>query len=299
MSTYVHSSRSGSLSQRIMHWTGVHFLERERRRGEVRMRASWGELVLGGRIWSLQVGAKLIDWGTDRDSGYRYSLQIRLPLVNLFLSMPGWFWRSRKRTPTCGEMHSWGLETHSVDAEFSSQLYANWGSRSWFIDLPWATRFYRRSVLLKSGAWHHDYERDRLGVHRARLARRNRLRALVGLPAVPDPREGETWWVYHELQDKLNLYTESHDYTYVLRSGEAQDVGATITVQEWETRRRWLWWCPLGARVRRSIDVKFSGEVGERAGSWKGGTVGCGWDMLPGELPVHALRRMERERKFN
>lgn len=263
------------------------------------MRASWGELVLGGRLWAVQIGAKLIDWGTDRDSGYRYSLQVRLPLMNLFLSMPGWFWRGRERSPSGGETHSWGIETYSVNAEFSSQLYVNWGPRSWFIDLPWASRFYRKSVLLKSGAWHHDYERDRLGVHRARLARRNRLRALVGLPAVPDPREGETWFEVMERERQLNLYTETHDYTYVLRSGEAQDRGATITIQEWETRRRWLWWCAPLARVRRSIDVKFSGEVGERTGSWKGGTVGCGWTMLPGELPVHALRRMERERKFN
>lgn len=48
----------------------------------------------------------------------------------------------------------------------------------------------------------------------------------------------------------------------------------------------------------RAIDVQFSDEVGERTGSWKGGTIGCGYNMLPGESPLDTLRRMEAERKF-
>jgi hypothetical protein len=44
--------------------------------------------------------------------------------------------------------------------------------------------------------------------------------------------------------------------------------------------------------------VVFSAEVGERSGSWKGGCIGCGYDLLPDELPEECLRRMERDRKF-
>jgi len=44
--------------------------------------------------------------------------------------------------------------------------------------------------------------------------------------------------------------------------------------------------------------VKFSDEVGERTGSWKGGVIGTGSEMRPGESPEQCLRRMERERKF-
>lgn len=43
--------------------------------------------------------------------------------------------------------------------------------------------------------------------------------------------------------------------------------------------------------VRRSLDLQFSAEVGKRKGSWKGGTVGHGIDMLPGELHEAAFRR--------
>ena len=44
--------------------------------------------------------------------------------------------------------------------------------------------------------------------------------------------------------------------------------------------------------------LRGRGAPGERNGSWKGGVLGCGWDMLKGETPLDTLRRMERERRF-
>jgi hypothetical protein len=46
-------------------------------------------------------------------------------------------------------------------------------------------------------------------------------------------------------------------------------------------------------------DKKITGEVGERTGSYKGGTLGCSHKMLKGETPLQTLRRMEKERKFD
>lgn len=93
-------------------------------------------------------------------------------------------------------------------------------------------------------------------------------------------------------------HVEDHPYRYVLRSGEVQERTASVTVEEREWRWRWLRWLPWPRLVVRSIDVRFDDEVGERTGSWKGGTVGCGWAMRRGELPVDTLRRMEQERIF-
>ena len=87
---------------------------------------------------------------------------------------------------------------------------------------------------------------------------------------------------------------ETHDYTYTLKSGEVQHRTATIYVK----RRTWTrFWYPW-RMVRQSINVDFSGEVGGEASSWKGGTLGCGYDMNPGESALETLRRMERERTF-
>ena len=120
-----------------------------------------------------------------------------------------------------------------------------------------------------------------------------------------DP-ENNLWDVYikglrRELFNKgwdNHHWKEEHDYTYVLKSGEMQNRTATIKVREMEWRRKWLMWTPLFSFTRKSIDVAFSDEVGERSGSWKGGTLGCGYDIISGEKPVDTLRRMETERTF-
>jgi hypothetical protein len=87
-------------------------------------------------------------------------------------------------------------------------------------------------------------------------------------------------------------------YRYTLQSGEIQTRTATVTVGRQEWRQRWLKWTRLFAKVRTSIDVRFDAEVGERTGSWKGGVLGTGYTMLPGETAEQTLRRMEAEHKM-
>lgn len=104
-------------------------------------------------------------------------------------------------------------------------------------------------------------------------------------------------WKYHKETEDI-LWKESHPYQYTLRDGEVQNVTATIGVSEREWRWRWFKWLPFPRRISKTIDVDFSEEVGEERGSWKGGTLGCGYEMLADETPVECLRRMEKERKF-
>ena len=64
-------------------------------------------------------------------------------------------------------------------------------------------------------------------------------------------------------------------------------------------RPKWFTWTRIFEKQRQSISVEFNDEVGERSGSWKGGCIVCGYEMLPGETPEQTLRRMERERVFS
>ena len=75
-------------------------------------------------------------------------------------------------------------------------------------------------------------------------------------------------------------------------------VKATYYVEEREWRRKWLTWTKLGNVVSKVIDVSFSDEVGARKGSYKGGTMGCSYEMKPGETALECLMRMENEREF-
>lgn len=127
-------------------------------------------------------------------------------------------------------------------------------------------------------------------------------------------RKSFDWpWMWHTLEYQYQLadgswkdvfdrsakpYTEKHPYTYTLRSGAVQDRMATVQKRRHVIcyrafkRLGWPRW------VKESIDVEFDGEVGERTSSWKGGVIGCAYDLRPGETLFMCLRRMERERTF-
>ena len=66
-----------------------------------------------------------------------------------------------------------------------------------------------------------------------------------------------------------------------------------IEEREWHYGTGWFKWLSwfVPPKVRRSLDIVFSAEVGPEKGSWKGGTLGHGIDMLPGELHEAAFRR--------
>lgn len=87
-------------------------------------------------------------------------------------------------------------------------------------------------------------------------------------------------------------------YRYVCRDGEVQDVIAKVFVSRMEWRWLGLKSLPWPHRIQTCIDVEFSESVGEGRGSWKGGCIGCGIQMLPKETPEQALRRMEKTRRF-
>ena len=101
-------------------------------------------------------------------------------------------------------------------------------------------------------------------------------------------------WAWKHREHKVLTEPETHPYTYTLRSGEVQHRLATIKV---DTRKWTRYWLPFKC-ISKSIDIEFNDEVGERSGSWKGGCMGCSYEMLPNETPLQTLRRMEQERKF-
>jgi len=113
--------------------------------------------------------------------------------------------------------------------------------------------------------------------------------------AKTDPRKSIYMpWAWKHRKHEVLSGEETHPYTYTLRSGEVQHRTATIKAEQ----RTWTrWWFPF-RRVSRSIDIDFNAEVGERTGTWKGGVLGCGYEMNPGETPLQTLRRMEVDRQF-
>lgn len=152
---------------------------------------------------------------------------------------------------------TYGVMTYHTDSGFPNQLwFRHWKS----FDFPWAYKFYKRQILLKTG-WHTE-------------------------------QKGDNLWDDEKWKDKIKK--ESYPYIYTLKSGETQERVATIS----EEKRTWKRWFGLNSMTRHDIEVKFSGEVGERTGSWKGGVIGCSYAIKNGETAFETLKRMEKERKF-
>jgi len=161
----------------------------------------------------------------------------------------------------------WESYSFSLDPDCHSSIHLNWGKRCKIVDLPWEWRQVRHEVQRRDGSW---------------------------TPLLPHYGTRANDW---QPRDD-GRHKTAHEYTYKLRNGGVQHVIATIYVE----RREWRWkafkWLPFPRMRCQAIDVNFNAEVGERAGSWKGGCIGCSYEMKPGETPEDTLRRMERERTF-
>lgn len=158
-------------------------------------------------------------------------------------------------------------------------IHLNWRDRFKVIDWPWSLEWMKTEVLSYSGmsVWEEN-----------RKSKQERT---------SDPEQSLARWKakYEAETAARTKHSKMFPYRYVRLSSEVQEREATVSV----SRMTWGWpRFSLPLRTRTTIDVKFSDEVGERTGSWKGGTVGCSYELLPGETPYLCLRRMERERKF-
>lgn len=154
------------------------------------------------------------------------------------------------------------------------------GNKWWTIDAPWKLEWVRTSFLRKDNTWEHESKGQRKSFY-------------------------DTKW-------NGILWSETYPYTYILNSNyyEADRLGkafntanrqyrqATLKVSEREWRPNWTRKIPIFRKISKSIDIEFDDEVGERTGSWKGGTIGCSYEMRKNETPEQCLRRMEIERRF-
>lgn len=160
----------------------------------------------------------------------------------------------------------WGLAIHNNTVWIYRGGKGNMkgGGKWWTWNIPFITMdWVRTSILLKDDTWEHETKGNHKSFYK------------------DEWKEKQKSWTYD--------YTDKYD-------GEV--IPTTIYVDEREWRPKWLKWTKLFAKTRRGIDVHFSKECGERKGSWKGGTLGCGYELLSNETPLDCLKRMEKERNF-
>ncbi|GHE88589.1 hypothetical protein GCM10016455_05900 [Aliiroseovarius zhejiangensis] len=210
----------------------------------------------------------------------------------------GWL-RNGQRVEISTKKYGWdfggGVHIHSNDADM--------GDRMLFLD------FWRLTVILPLGIVEHPWPAMDGPQWSAYASKEFGLTFHWGMH-----RKSFDWpWMLHTLRYEKQMpdgswadvfdwdaepYTEQYPYTYTLKYGKVQKVTATVSKRRHVLCRRafkrlgWPRW------NKESIEVEFSGEVGERSGSWKGGCISCDYDLKPGETMLECLRRMESERTF-
>lgn len=110
--------------------------------------------------------------------------------------------------------------------------------------------------------------------------------------------------LYHHAHDKMRR--ERYDIVrqweercpkakFLIQDYDGEEIEATTQIEEreWHFGTGWFKWLSWfrPAKIRRTLDISFSAESGPEKGSWKGGTIGTGIEMLPGELHEAAFRR--------
>lgn len=186
---------------------------------------------------------------------------VHLGPVNLFFPTP---WPNKKRSVSeAVEFSGQGGKSWGFNT-FDGAVHFNWGHKCRILEWPFINWvFISHEVQREDGSW--------------------------------APYVGS--WEKEKSPDGRRMY--EFDYIYTLKNGEDQHRTASVYVERWTHRRKWLpRWFPGSLRTRPSISFEFDGEVGERTGSWKGGVIGSGETMLKGETVEQTFRRMERERKF-
>lgn len=185
----------------------------------------------------------------------------------------------------------------SWDAETIQRLGRNWywDEHAREIGAVWIDDY----VHVHYGAQTHDSSTDRTKLFRIPwLAWRHVRHSLYGLSGehfyTQQKRQPfEDWFEIEKTCPRVSFDFDDYD-------GERITATTRIEEREWRLGEGWFKWISLfrRPRIRRSLDIDFSKETGPRKGSWKGGTIGHGIDMLPGELHEAAFRRYCHERKM-
>lgn len=218
----------------------------------------------------VEIGKWYVGWKsrdfeiTYRTEGYQYNN------AEIHISIFGW--HSLFRLPWTHKRDWFKGEKRYGVYVYDKTLYGNWGWKMKGWELPFVS--YGNAVRWERYKGHHDFyfissrDKKNWGLHPSRTNYNG---------GCQDP----TTWEYD--------YTDPYD-------GEV--VPCKFWVEEMEWRRKWLRWTKMFSLTKRFIEIEFSKEMGSRKGTWKGGTVGCSYDLLPDEHPKDCIRRMEKEYKF-
>ena len=165
-------------------------------------------------------------------------------------------WKHNIKVEGGHDAPSYGITYHSS----SFMIYH--GKKIKVVYMPFDYAWIRTSLLLKDGTWEEESKGNRKNFY-------------------------EPKWLDKQWQIKI-------PYQHTTSNKEIIDLQVTCHITEREWRQKWLKWIKWGARIKRTVNVEFSEEVGPGRGSWKGGVLGTGFDITKTGKIEDGLNEMEK-----
>lgn len=116
------------------------------------------------------------------------------------------------------------------------------------------------------------------------------------------PRNGQPhlhWWEVFDVDGRVKSNSQAEVAKFVTiehttKSGQVQKAKIRLAGEEREWRPKWTRWLPINKAIRRVVDCSSDIELGEKAGSWKGGLMGWSCEWKPDETMEQAFARWYR-----
>lgn len=252
----------------------------------------WGPFTYNGRGSYRAIGVTLYSPGDESESG-KAGLRLNLGRHCLILALPQWVCPP-KLTKVYPE--SWGPE---VVERLGRNWYHDHKSREFGVTLNGGERNGYDYLIVRYGVHTHSSDTDKswgwfLPWKQWRMVRHTFYGLNPEMVAYESPQPGPKWDTpEYELDRQARDAVPTRIFAFLDYDGEHLYATTKIEEREWRKGEGWWRWVGRFAKplVRRSLDIRFSGETGQRKGSYKGGTIGTGIELQPGEHHVGGFMR--------
>lgn len=192
-----------------------------------------------------------LQWPSDGAETYRVALVIGI--WHAFIWIP--LWKTAPWTQWDKQPPEYGLAYHN------DIFWVYLGADKWWtLDMPWQWEIVRHDLLLPDGT---VYESNRWNWLGKRIGNHYQWYEIL------------TGWSDENVEkDLLDLCTRVVELDHYTKDGRRQQAKITLKGEEREWRLKWFKWLPYPNKTLRVVDCSSDIELGERAGSWKGGMMG-------------------------
>ena len=229
----------------------------------MRKRGNWGEFEFSDyTFWMVKFKQPSDGWDQTR-------VRLIIGFWRFFLSIN--LWKTEPFTEFGKESPEYGISFHN------DIIWIAYGPDSYTINMPWQWQIVRHDLLNPDGSVQVN---NRWNFRGKKIGRHLHWHEIL------------TGWHDKKLETTVNTQlTRVIELDHHTKEGKHQKANIRLTGEEREWRWRWFTWLPFPRMIHRVVDCDSDVELGDRAGSWKGGMMGWSVPWKKDESMEYAFRQ--------